>query len=1555
MNKKFILGIAAAAAIAVGSLSASAEGFAKTNTYTPGMFNDVPASEWYASSVSSSYELGFMKGTADGVFSPEGNMTVAEAVTIAARVHDAYNAKGTAFSQNGANWYDEYVQYAVDNGIIKADAFDDYDRPVKRYEMAVIFSKAVPDSYLEAKNNVTEIPDVPNTNAYFDRLQLLYNAGVVMGNDAFGTFMPNNNIIRAEAAAIIGRIALPENRLQKTLVDANYDDAYYLAITANGLDLTGGANQYDTPWQYDNRNQTGIIMNSANHVADYYLDGKVELWRDLDDVSRGLVGWDFYGTVASVENGVYFKLVDDDLNEVAALTTKDGKYFMNGTDTGIEAKNGTLFFTMQADLDANTVALYMNGKKVGDYAAGDYTVSRVYIGSGKETIGSVTIKRTDIYKDYLVNEIFLVPEGGALSQWEVSGTGAVVKKGGQSYSDTASAELAAGSVAKKSFKPVSGSVVYEAYMLFPTADDTGYISLNSGDTSVAKLSLDANGVYAPDGTKLRHHTNNIWQTLRIEADTVNGTVLYKVNGKKVGEFALSAAAQTVDNITVANTSGTVFFDDVKVFMTHDHDDYCPVPKPITDDGYDVLLNVCSLWREGTHFGWGAVSALPDVEPALGYYDEGIPEVADWEIKFMVENGIDVQHFCWYCPSSNQLEPIKRSSLNFALHDGFFNAEYSDMMKFTFMWENSGVNTTNLEDFKTYIWSYWMDYYFLDDRFYTIDNKLVFTAWNYQNFKKAFGGTNEGAQEAVKFMNDDAKAHGFDGIMLFFADGHAQDAGSFENMAKLGATGSYAYHWNQDGNNAERTINRLQRNQDYGKLYIVPTVSVGFNNIGWSGVRKPLASLEDHKKVLEYIKNDYLTKQTGWKAKTLIVSTWNEYGEGTYVMPCKGLHGFGYLENVAEVISGVTDHSTNIYPTDNQKARLGHLYPKSKTSIKQWDYEDETGNVPQKALLTFTGEQLTPEQNIDDFSVENGILKATTSKTDPGLRVKDALPEIKAADVIAIRVTAKASVKSYMEIFFATDSSPNLEQSKSFGIGVDKSDDFKEYTIYTDGKASWKDTITYFRFDIVSTPCEFEVAKIELLGYDESQLPITITIDKKEYASPFHPILKNDELYVTASSFHGFFSLNNFYYEWNRFTGKLRIITKKDHEIIFNVDSDVALVDGKETKLAEKVTLRDGLPVLPLFFIYKIEETNYTFENKAVTVSTLDKKYQDIVDQRVAYQYEFDVPGDLEGFTCSFATGIVKEGFLSGDSVERPDQSPAYDPMLSLGGLSIDTLKCNKIIVGMKHKFLEGIDQSAVEIFFATDKESSLSQDKSARASITGNSSGDKVIEYVLDFSENGKWTGTVTNIRFDPMSCGGHYDVDYIRFVMDEELAKKNEAKIEEAKKRQEEKLAKGLLIVNGDAEDAGNANDFFGEKGNATVEIYKDSDKGNVWKITPAEGKVWAYVHQDVTYQTGVKYKASLDIKLTGTLASDKDITTTAFCNLKYMDAEGKQDHIMFGEGSSINLSTEDGWKHWEFEFEIPVDSTFRGNDTFSFYTNPVGDAGVGYMIDNLTVEKVQ
>ena len=66
-NGKIIL-----SAILAALLSASASAaFAKTNTYTDGQFTDVPAAEWYAKEVASTYELGLMNGIGGGLFDPE--------------------------------------------------------------------------------------------------------------------------------------------------------------------------------------------------------------------------------------------------------------------------------------------------------------------------------------------------------------------------------------------------------------------------------------------------------------------------------------------------------------------------------------------------------------------------------------------------------------------------------------------------------------------------------------------------------------------------------------------------------------------------------------------------------------------------------------------------------------------------------------------------------------------------------------------------------------------------------------------------------------------------------------------------------------------------------------------------------------------------------------------------------------------------------------------------------------------------------------------------------------------------------------------------------------------------------------------------------------------------------------------------------------------------------------------------------------------------------------------------------------------------------------------
>ena len=163
------------------SLCANAD-FTKKNTYSAGTFDDVKADAWYAKEVASAYELGFMNGTGSGIFSPDGNVTVAESITMASRVHAAHNGKTIAEKQGAENWYDMYVDYAIANGLIKAEQFGNYNRNAMRYEVAVMFETAMPDGYFTAKNAVNGIPDVALTEEYYDELITLYKAGVVMGS-----------------------------------------------------------------------------------------------------------------------------------------------------------------------------------------------------------------------------------------------------------------------------------------------------------------------------------------------------------------------------------------------------------------------------------------------------------------------------------------------------------------------------------------------------------------------------------------------------------------------------------------------------------------------------------------------------------------------------------------------------------------------------------------------------------------------------------------------------------------------------------------------------------------------------------------------------------------------------------------------------------------------------------------------------------------------------------------------------------------------------------------------------------------------------------------------------------------------------------------------------------------------------------------------------------------------------------------------------------------------------------------------------------------------------
>ena len=194
-------------AMAAGSMS----NFIKVKTYSDN-FTDNQSGKWYYKNIKTCYEYNLMNGMSKTTFAPDDNLTLAQAITMASRIHRIYH-NGTNDLKNGKPvWYDTYVKYAIDNGIIKSGDFSDYNVSATRAQMAYIFSRALPSGEFQEINSITSIPDVKSSAKYYNEIMLLYKAGVLTGMDKYGTFDPNSNVKRSESAAIISRVAVASLR-----------------------------------------------------------------------------------------------------------------------------------------------------------------------------------------------------------------------------------------------------------------------------------------------------------------------------------------------------------------------------------------------------------------------------------------------------------------------------------------------------------------------------------------------------------------------------------------------------------------------------------------------------------------------------------------------------------------------------------------------------------------------------------------------------------------------------------------------------------------------------------------------------------------------------------------------------------------------------------------------------------------------------------------------------------------------------------------------------------------------------------------------------------------------------------------------------------------------------------------------------------------------------------------------------------------------------------------------------------------------------------------------
>ena len=1166
-----------------------------------------------------------------------------------------------------------------------------------------------------------------------------------------------------------------------------YGEAYYIAEVFGLYSRPNGWNIDD---RFDIYNTTGNYTLSLVDHSD--LEFK-SFFRDFDKESDGILRLATIVSVNSSKGGAYIAFENAEGDKVIKLAEKNGYWVLisktelvsNYLIPSASDNAQTFAITLEIDLDKNTAFVIINNKYAGQVEIPeDASLTRLSYGFEKTGSGSITLNHAELNKNYALSENFLtlsstVNRTPAL--WDVEGNFRLQTIASEQYQDVYSMKsvTSAGksSVAKRSFDAIYGKISFETFVLLPKKADGASVALTSGGQEILKFET-VDGKFVMGDVVFHDYIANVWQCLHIDADTETGIAKIYINGKE--RATVSFTAESFDGVKIEfspDSDAVMWFDDVVLYNLYDYADYPSYPQVAESTDYNVGVNVCWLWRDqNSGEGWEATSSFPEFDTFLGFYDEGLRETADWELKYMAEHGIDFIHACWYAPAYSQTDPIKKMRVSYsALHEGYMHAKYSDLVDFCIMWENTAPGAVSFEQFKEIIWNYWKEYYFSDSRYLRLDNKAVLTVWSIDRMVQAFQGA-ESVNAVIEFMNRELIEMGYDGLILLFAVQGVQSSGVYEYFDRCGFDGSYAYHYGTQGYSAEHQINANRANYENSLdiSHHIPTISIGFNDVGRNDTRDPVISAEDHLKVCEDAREILSLYNTGtWRDNTVMISTWNEYSEGTYVFPCEQ-NGFTYLENIRKVFTNDTsDHSDiDVKPTQTQIDRVSHMYPDNHSPIRWHQFEesdeqkrfnDVDGYVTVKKFdMSVYGDasSWSISHGIGKFSTTSGVIMGISSSSDFGIftNLKENIP---ASEAPILHIRMQSSAKGTLEIFFATPDAPNFDGVRRVAVSIKETDTMVDYYITMSSNSAWINQISRLRIDPGTTEnCTFIIDLVEFMNYPPADSDtLKININHNDYELRFTPAATSDgDWEVVGETRRGFYSMMLLYHEWDRFSGKLTIKTKDERTIVFTVGSNKITVNGKEQELGYSFTLRDGLPVFKIKQLCTLLGYKYTIDGNTLLIQSCTDKEYEILGNRVEGQWEFDHENFTDGWKAQNCK-IVIDG--NGTIICAPTNGdPAIFKQVSFGASEYDTLT-----VGLK--YFDGLECMTASFYFLTSSDNAWNEEKSVKATYhipDGVSEGDTV--YVtFDLSSCEKWTGNVTYIRIDAVPNDRVHEIDCVKLL----------------------------------------------------------------------------------------------------------------------------------------------------------------------------------------------
>lgn len=342
----------------------------------------------------------------------------------------------------------------------------------------------------------------------------------------------------------------------------------------------------------------------------------------------------------------------------------------------------------------------------------------------------------------------------------------------------------------------------------------------------------------------------------------------------------------------------------------------PPPKPVRTQ---ILIGAhnCPLWEADKLDMWSQIVKHPERTPALGFYAQENPEVADWETKWATEHGVSFFIYCWY--RTSQGGPVT-TMFSSAIERALYHSRYQNHMKYTIMWENQvrgRAGVSNERDLMENLLPYWIERYFKHPSYLKIDNKPVLFIYRPEYLVDDLGGK-ENVARAMDQMRDACRKAGFAGLILL-GEYRGLDPDVLSLLKQLGMDYTFAYCWGVPNNPTpqqaiDAQMSYIRKTQELGIIPQVVTVSQGWT--GWADEgsiwRIPPSDYEGLLRKAKDFIGTLPSSQLG--SHMLLLDNWNEWGEGHFIAPFRQ-YGFGYLDAVRKVFTPNAGPHTDLLPED----------------------------------------------------------------------------------------------------------------------------------------------------------------------------------------------------------------------------------------------------------------------------------------------------------------------------------------------------------------------------------------------------------------------------------------------------------------------------------------------------------------------------------------------------------------------------------------------------------------------------------------------------------------